>query len=169
MLKKIERDLQGDGGTPFNTHNHNSIQSTMNTSMKTTRQAHNYTGNAASPDEINLYLSKKAEQVRGDRDRKALHDSIAVLSTKGDEESRANLKEVAREVGATAYIDAALSAQWDLNEVAKIVYASPYIWDKSMSQTEQDFANTCFWADYTTRHYTESAALHKLLPPHIRN
>jgi hypothetical protein len=126
-------------------------------------------GNAASADEISAYVLKKQELVRGDRDRKALHDSIGVLSTKGDEESRANLKEVAREVGATAYIDAALSAGWNLNEVAKIVYASPYIWDKTMPQTEQDFANTCFWADFTTRHYTEAAALHKLLPAHIRN
>ena len=138
----------------------------MQTSTKTTRQSHNYTGTAASPDEINLYLSKKAELVRGDRDRKALHDSIA---SAGYEESRVNLKEVAREVGATAYIDAALSAQWDLNEVAKIVYATPYIWDKSMSQAEQESANTSFWTDFTTRHYTEAAALHKLLPPHMRN
>ena len=107
--------------------------------------------------------------MRGDVDRKALHDSIAVLSTKGDEESRANLKEVAREVGATAYIDAGLSGGWDLKELAKIVYASPYIWDKSMPQAEQHIANTCFWADFTTRPYTEAAALHKLLPAHIRN
>jgi hypothetical protein len=141
----------------------------MQTSTKTTRQSHNYTGTAASPDEITLYLSKKAEQVCGDRDRKALHDSIGVLGTKGDEESRVNLEEVAREVGATAYIHAALSAAWDLNEVAKIVYASPYIWDKSMSPSEQESANICFWADFTTRHYTEAAALHKLLPPHMRN
>jgi hypothetical protein len=141
----------------------------MDTSTKTTRQAHNYTGNAASPEEINLYLSKKAEKVRGDRDRKGLHDSIVWLWTKGDEESRVNLEEVARDVAATAYIDAALSAQWDLNEVAKIVYATPYIWDKSMSQAEQESANTSFWADFTTRHYTEAVALHNLLPPHIRN
>ena len=107
--------------------------------------------------------------MRVDVDRKSLHDSIGVLSTKGDEESHANLKEVAREVGATAYIDAALSAGWDLNEVAKIVYASPYIWDKSMPQAEQNIANTCFWADFTTRPYTEALALHNLLPARFRN
>ena len=141
----------------------------MQTSIKNTRQSHNYTGSAASPDEISAYVLKKQELVRGDRYRKALHDSIGVLSTKGDEESRVNLKEVAREVGATAYIHAAVSAAWDLNEVAKIVYAIPYIWAKSMSPSEQESANICFWADFTTRHYTEAAALHKLLPPHMRN
>ena len=104
-----------------------------------------------------------------DRDSKALHDSIVLLGSKGDEESRSRMMEVVEEVGATAFMDAALSGGWDLNEVAKIVYACPYIWDKSMSQEEQDLANTCFWADFTTRHYTQAIILHNLLPPRLRS
>jgi hypothetical protein len=141
----------------------------MDTSTKKTRQSHNYTGNAASPDEITAYLSKKAELVCVDVYRKALHDSVVLLASKGDEESRIRMMEVVEEVGATAYMDAALSGGWDLHEVAKIVYACPYIWDKSMSQAEQDLANTCFWADFTTRHYTQAIILHNLLPPRLRS
>ena len=134
--------------------------------IKTTRRPHNYSGVQASSDEITAYVTRAEREKRAAEDRKAFE--AAILAFAENAETRPALMSIAEKLHATAYVEAAVSGEWNLCEVAKIIYASPYVWDRSMTAAEQDIGNTYYWADFTSRPYSEAVALLALLPKSLR-
>jgi hypothetical protein len=119
-----------------------------------------------SIDEIIDYVMRPQVERRAAADRSAL--SAACVAYAEHVDMFPALKRIAAELHATAFVEAACAGNWDFHDVAKIVWASPYTWDSSMSAAEQEHGNTYYWADFTARPHGEAAALHALLPKRLR-
>jgi hypothetical protein len=131
-----------------------------------TRRTHNLLCDSSSIDEIIEYVMRPQLERRANADRSAL--SAACTAYAEHAETLPTLTLVAAQLHAVDFINAALAGAWNMNDVAKIIWASPYTWDSSMSAAEQEIGNTCYWADFTSRPHGEAAALLALLPKRLR-
>lgn len=131
-----------------------------------TRRAHNLVCDSSSINEIIDYIMRPEVERRANADRSAL--AAACITYSYHAETLPTLTLIAAQLHAVAFIDAALAGEWDMKDVAKIIWASPYTWDSSMTAAEQEIGNTCYWADFTSRPHGEAAALLALLPKRLR-
>lgn len=117
-------------------------------------------------DDIIEYIVRPEVERRANADRSALSAACNAYAAQVDMFPTLTL--IAAQLNATAFVEAARAGNWNFNDVAKIIWASPYTWDSSMSAAEQEIGNTCYWADFTARPHGEAAALLALLPKRLR-
>ena len=136
------------------------------TPIKSIPRPHDHVGTSTDIDEIITYIMRPELERRANADRSALSAACNAYAEHIDMFPTLTL--IAAQLDATAFIKAARAENWNFHEVAKIIWASPYTWDSSMSAAEQEIGNTCYWADFTARPHGEAAALLALLPKRLR-